>query len=247
LFGLVASGTYVFNDLTDLHADRVHPTKRARPLASGAIPIWRAMAMGLALLVTGLAGSFILAVPFALTVCLYIALTVTYSVTLKERTLLDVAAIGLLFALRMVMGTYAIDAPFSAWLLSFSILFFCALAFAKRHTELVRLPQEDRSMLPNRGYRAADWPLTLAFGVSMSVASLIVMMLYIRLEAVQSGLYSQPMWLFAAPLGTMIWVMRVWARSHRGRLDDDPVMFAIKDKVSWGLAAMIGLALLAAT
>jgi 4-hydroxybenzoate polyprenyltransferase/phosphoglycolate phosphatase-like HAD superfamily hydrolase len=246
LFGMVASATYLFNDLVDLRADRLHPSKYTRPLASGAIPITRAMVLGAALLAAGLVGSFLLAVPFGLTVCAYVGLTVLYSVTLKQRTLLDVAAIGMLFALRIVMGTYAIDVPFSAWLLSFSILFFCALAFAKRHTELIRLPQDDRSLLPNRGYRAADWPLTLAFGVSMSVASLIVMLLYIRLEAVQVGLYSRPMWLFAAPLGTLVWVMRVWARSHRGRLDDDPVMFAIKDKVSWGLAAVIGLALLAA-
>jgi len=196
--------------------------------------------------VLGLAGSFALALPFALAVCMYVALTVSYSLVLKRRMLLDVAVIGMLFALRLVMGTYAIDVAFSTWLLSFSILFFCALAFAKRNTELVRLPQNDRTMLPNRGYRAADWPLTLAFGVSMSVAALIVMLLYIRLEAVQSGLYTRPMWLIAAPLCTMIWVMRIWARSHRGELDDDPVMFALKDPTSWVLAVVVGLALLAA-
>jgi 4-hydroxybenzoate polyprenyltransferase len=246
LFGMVASATYVFNDLTDLHADRLHPGKRSRPLASGAIPIARAAAVGLGLFVLGLAGSFALALPFALAVCLYVTLTVSYSLVLKRRMLLDVAVIGMLFALRLVMGTYAIDVAFSTWLLSFSILFFCALAFAKRNTELVRLPQNDRAILPNRGYRAADWPLTLAFGVSMSVAALIVMLLYIRLEAVQSGLYTRPMWLIAAPLCTLVWVMRIWARSHRGELDDDPVMFAMKDPTSWVLAVVVGLALLAA-
>ncbi len=246
LFGMVASATYVFNDLTDLHADRLHPSKRGRPLASGAIPIARAVTVALALFVLGLAGSFALATPFALAVCLYVALTVSYSVVLKRRMLLDVAVIGMLFALRLVMGTYAIDVAFSTWLLSFSILFFCAMAFAKRNTELVRLPQNDAAVLPNRGYRAADWPLTLAFGVSMSVAALIVMLLYIRLEAVQSGLYTRPMWLIAAPLCTLVWVMRIWARSHRGELDDDPVMFAMKDPTSWGLAVVVGLALLAA-
>jgi 4-hydroxybenzoate polyprenyltransferase/phosphoserine phosphatase len=236
LFGMVASATYVFNDLADLHADRLHPTKRGRPLASGAIPIARAAAVGLGLFVLGLAGSFALALPFALAVCLYVTLTVSYSLVLKRRMLLDVAVIGMLFALRLVMGTYAIDVAFSTWLLSFS----------KRNTELVRLPQNDRTMLPNRGYRAADWPLTLAFGVSMSVAALIVMLLYIRLEAVQSGLYTRPMWLIAAPLCTLVWVMRIWARSHRGELDDDPVMFAMKDPTSWVLAVVVGLALLAA-
>ena len=90
------------------------------------------------------------------------------------------------------------------------------------------------------------FPVVIFPHATPAVAALIVMLLYIRLEAVQSGLYTRPMWLIAAPLCTLVWVMRIWARSHRGELDDDPVMFAMKDPTSWVLAVVVGLAMLAA-
>ena len=89
--------------------------------------------------------------------------------------------------------------------------------------------------------------MTLAFGVGMGVSSVIVMLLYIRLEAAQSGLYSAPGWLIVAPLGVLCWMMRIWVLSHRGELDDDPIDFALRDRVSWGFALAIIIATMLAT
>lgn len=246
-FSMVASSTYVFNDLADLAADRRHPTKRNRPLARGDIPVQHAVAIGSVLFLAGMTGCALLSASLAWCACLYVLVTVLYSSVLKQIALIDVAVIGGLFALRVIMGTFVAQVPYSDWLVSFSILFFCSLAFAKRHTELIKASAAGSTWIAGRGYRSAEWPLTLAFGVSLAVASLIVMLLYIRLEATQANLYSKPQWLIIAPLATLCWIMRVWLVSHRGELDDDPIIFAIRDRVSWALAAVVGVAILLAT
>jgi 4-hydroxybenzoate polyprenyltransferase/phosphoserine phosphatase len=246
-FGLVASATYVLNDLSDLEADRQHATKRARPLASGDVPIGRAVALGLALFAAGMAGCLALSRPFAMAVVAYVALTAAYSMSLKKVPLIDAGVIGCLFSLRLVMGIVVVPVAWSDWLVSFSILFFGSLAFAKRHSELMKAAAAGQAVVPGRHYRAAEWPLTLVFGVGMGVASLVVMLLYIHLEAAQSHLYATPGWLIAAPLATLCWVMRIWLMSHRGELDEDPVEFVFHDRVSWALAMVVGAAIVLAT
>ena len=134
------SGTvYVINDITDLARDRLHPRKRLRPLASGALPprAARALAGGLGLLCLAL--SWILGRDFALVALLYVLLNLAYSFRLKEIVIVDVLSISLGFLLRGVAGALAISVQFSDWLIVCTILLALFLALAKRRHELTSL------------------------------------------------------------------------------------------------------------
>ena len=239
LFGLTASATYLINDLCDLAADRAHPTKRFRALAAGLIPISTAVPLAFTLLATGLAGTFALHPGFGLTVAAYVALTLLYSFKLKNQPMIDVATIAALFALRITAGMVSIAHPISHWLVTFTAVLFLSLALAKRTTELV---QASRNLRPvkGRGYLPGDEVLTLALGIASGIVSVVVMVLYMSIEAMPTGLYVNraPLMLIPAILG--LWLMRIWLLAHRGTLNDDPVFFALRDRVSWLHAGAVG-------
>jgi len=240
---LVASATYLINDLSDLAADRRHATKRRRPFAAGdlaapegllAIAVLLAMGFGI-----GLAAS-----PFLLAgLAAYAALTLSYTFHLKRFALLDVATLGLLYTLRIVIGAVVIGAPPSIWLSTFSMFFFFSISLAKRYAEIFALSvRAPTSVITGRGYRADDGPAVLALGVGASTASVLIIVIYLTDEAFPSGVYHHPNWLWVAPFVLMLWVGRVWLLAGRGELDEDPVAFALRDRFSWALAAPLVLA-----
>lgn len=245
LFGLVASATYILNDLSDLAADRQHPTKRFRALASGLVPISTGVMLAMAMLLGGLAGAALLHRPFAVALGCYTVLTLAYSLWLKRQPMIDVATIAALFGLRITAGMLIINHPISPWLVTFTLVLFLSLALAKRTAELV---QAARTLRPvkGRGYLPGDEPLTLALGIAAGLVSVVVMMLYLWTDAMPTGLYGSlgPLYLVPAVLG--LWLMRIWLLAHRGTLNDDPVIYAIRDRGSWAhagaVAALWGLA-----
>jgi 4-hydroxybenzoate polyprenyltransferase/phosphoserine phosphatase len=243
---LLASATYMLNDIADLDADRLHHTKRLRPFASGDLPVAFGLIAVPLLIVAVLIGSYLLAPGFALTLLIYLALTLAYSFGLKQLPLLDVVVISFLFMLRIVMGTALIGIAYSSWLLSFSGVFFLSLALAKRHVEVARANHVDVEDVVGRGYRGEDWPLTLSFGVGSGLISIVIMLLYLTNDASPSGFYSNPGWLYAIPALVMMWLMRVWMLSNRMELNDDPVVFALRDRTSLFLGAGVVLAFLMA-
>jgi 4-hydroxybenzoate polyprenyltransferase len=241
--GLTASATYLVNDLSDLASDRRHATKRRRPLAAGdlrieqvviAVPLLLLAAVGLALLASpvllvGLAG--------------YALLTLAYSFRLKRLAVLDVAALAALYAIRITIGAMTIGAEHSIWLLTFSLFFFFSMSLAKRYAEIRNLNAADEPrFIPGRGYRTDDGPAVLALGGASSVASVLIVVVYLMEEAFPSNIYAQPIWLWAAPFLLMIWAARLWLIAGRGELDEDPIAFAIRDRFSWGLAVPLVLA-----
>ena len=131
-FCLVASGTYVCNDLLDRDSDRRHPIKRDRPIASGEMAPTRAMLLAAACY----AGGFLLALflPPRVTLCLltYLVVNVLYSLVLKRKLMLDVLTLAALYTLRLLAGGAAAQVPLSLWLLAFSMFLFLDLAFIKR-------------------------------------------------------------------------------------------------------------------
>jgi len=134
------SGTvYVINDITDLARDRLHPRKRLRPLASGALSPAAARALAGGLGLACLALSWILGRDFALVALLYVLLNLAYSFRLKEIVIVDVLSISLGFLLRGVAGALAISVQFSDWLIVCTILLALFLALAKRRHELTSL------------------------------------------------------------------------------------------------------------
>lgn len=236
---MITSATYLINDIADLSADRRHLSKRDRALASGRLSIRAGLYAAALLLTVGFIGAVLLSSGFAWTLADYVVLTLAYSFGLKRVPLLDTLIIGTLFTSRLLMGIALLNLNYSEWLLTFSMFFFFSLAIAKRHTEIISAGRGMPDSLASRGYRIEDSPLTLVLGVSSSVASLLIMMLFIVQEVERQGLYSHPKSLWAIPIVLSLWVSRIWLLAHRGQLDDDPVSFALRDKVSLVLGAAV--------
>lgn len=240
-FGLVASATYIVNDIVDLESDRAHPTKRHRPIAAGRISLGSALMVGLFLFAAGFGISVALSIKFTLVVLVYLLLTLSYSFKLKKLPMIDVTVIGALFTLRIVMGQVLNGLLASPWLLSFSALFFFSLALAKRHVEVLRSGAAKRESVKGRGYVAQDWPLTLGFGLSSAIASIVIMLLFVALDGNATHAYQHPVWLYVAPAGVFIWLQRIWLLSQRMELNDDPIVFALKDKMSYVIGFLVAV------
>ncbi|QTL05355.1 UbiA family prenyltransferase [Aquabacter sp. L1I39] len=236
--GFLASATYVVNDLLDLPADRRHPRKRLRPFASGAIPPRQGVVAAGALIL--LSFSLALALPASARLALlgYAAVTLAYSFFLKQQAIVDVFVLAGLFTLRILAGALLLPAAPSPWLLTFSMFFFLGLAMVKRHAELDRVVREGGSGVASRGYTARDLPLLLAAGVASSFAAIVMFMIYLIGEQYPNGMYRHPglLWIMMPVL--LIFVLRVWHLTIHGRMNEDPVMFALKDKTSLALGAL---------
>jgi 4-hydroxybenzoate polyprenyltransferase len=139
VFCALSGATYLLNDLVDLEQDRLHPVKRLRPLAQGALPLPFARVACVALMLAALAASLALGGRFAAVAAGYLALSVTYSLALKHIVILDVLELAIGFVLRAVAGAVAIGVVFSHWLLVCTLLLALFLALAKRRHELVTL------------------------------------------------------------------------------------------------------------
>ena len=240
--GLVASASYLLNDLLDLPHDRAHWSKRERPLASGRLPL----ATGVMAILVGLAGGLAVAAwagPAVLAgVLAYLALTLTYSAWIKRVPMLDALTLGSLFTLRIAVGVAAVAVAWSPWLLTFSMFLFTSLSFAKRHTELRGAARRGRlGKLSGRGYQSADEPVVLAFGIAAGLASVVIFILYLANEAFRHAVLAAPLALWAFPLVLVLFMGRVWLLAGRDELHDDPVAFAVKDRPSLALAGIAGL------
>lgn len=242
----VTSSSYLINDLSDLDADRRHPTKRTRPLARGAISIQKGLATALVTIPVALALAFLLEPTFGMALVGYLVLTLGYSFGLKRIPLLDTFIIGTLFTSRIVMGGALLGAMLSEWLLTFSMFFFFSLATAKRHVEVMRIDNDIDGQLNGRGYLASDAPLTLAFGVASGIASILILVLYLTDEAFRTVGYARPEALWLVVMAVAIWMGRIWILTHRGQMLDDPVSFALRDRVSVALGALVALAFMVA-
>jgi 4-hydroxybenzoate polyprenyltransferase/phosphoserine phosphatase len=248
VLGIIASGTYILNDLSDLRADRQHATKRHRAFAAGRLPPLTGLVVGVALVLGGLVSALALGRSFAAGALGYVLLSGGYSLALKRVPLVDTLTIAALFTLRLVLGVELAEVPYSPWLLSFAAFFFFSLALAKRHGEVMQAAAgSGAGALARRGYVPEDWPLTLAFGVASGIASLLIMILFVVDDVAPSRLYHTPGWLFIAPAAVAVWLTRVWLLAQRRELHHDPVVFALRDPVSWGVgAAAAGAVILAA-
>lgn len=243
---LVTSATYLINDVADLDSDRRHWSKRNRIIAAGRLPIRSALLLASIWLVCAFAGALWLSGAFALALVSYLVLTLAYSFGLKRIALLDTLVIGILFTTRLIMGMALLGHAYSEWLLTFSLFVFFSLAIAKRHTEIIRAGLTTEHSLASRGYRIADAPLTLALGVATAVASLLIMVLFLVEEVLRRPEYDNPKLLWGVPMLLAIWVGRIWLLAHRGEMNDDPVSFALRDKVSLGLGVAVALLFAAA-
>ena len=246
-FCLCASAVYIINDVVDLENDRRHPTKRHRPLASGAIPVTRALLLAPILLVLAFAVSIaLLPAPAAWVLAAYFAITCLYTFSLKRRLLIDVFTLSGLYTMREIGGHASTGIPYSPWLLSFSIFLFLSLAFAKRVSEMFNAARAGASAISGRGYLVSDREQINVFGVGSGFLATLVFCLYINSPAVTS-LYHEPMLLWLMCPVLLYWICRFWLIAHRGELNEDPILFASKDRLTYILGAVCGVILLAAS
>jgi 4-hydroxybenzoate polyprenyltransferase/phosphoserine phosphatase len=246
-FSLVASGTYMLNDLLDLGADRSHPRKKARPFAAGQIPVKHGVLVLAALIAGGLGVSLVVSPWFFAATVSYLAITLMYSLSWKRVAVLDVCVLAMLYTLRVLAGGAAVSIAPSFWLLAFSLFVFLSLAILKRFVELtVVLGKTNDSVVSGRGYHPEDAGIMSSLGVASGVGAALVLALYVDSSTV-AELYTRPwlIWL-VCPL-FLYWIARVWLKAHRGEVHDDPVVFALTDRVSLFVASLIASVFILAT
>ena len=230
-FCLIASSAYVFNDLLDLSADRVHPRKRHRPLASGALPIAHGTFLAPLILAAGLAIALAAGNAFAAVMSAYFVTTMAYSLHLKRRLIIDVCVLAGLYAMRVVAGGVATGIELSVWLLAFSIFFFFSLAAIKRQAELVDGLGSGQAVVRRRGYRPDDALLMASMAAAAGYVAVLVMALYVNSPDVLK-LHARPQALWGICLVLLYWISRMVMVTHRGRMHDDPIVYAVKDRIS---------------
>jgi 4-hydroxybenzoate polyprenyltransferase len=230
-FSLVASATYLFNDLWDLDSDRAHPRKRLRPLASAQVSIISAILAALGLLLLGFLIAFSISASFALMLTLYMTVTVSYSWMLKRYVLIDVIVLSILFTLRILAGSVAIQVPVTTWLLAFSIFVFLSLALVKRCSELVSLSASQATAASGRDYQVSDLVVLWPLGASAAMAAVVVFGLFINAPDTVSR-YASPQFLWLAAIALIYWLSRLWLKTARGEMHDDPIIYTMKDRAS---------------
>jgi len=257
-FGMCASATYILNDLLDLEADRRHPRKRRRPFAAGDLSAiagvmvvgWLMLgALALALAVPHvfnvLPGTAVLASPYSFVgwLGLYTVVTLSYSLYLKRKLLLDVFVLSGLYTVRILAGSGATGIPMSPWLAGFGVFFFLSLAFVKRFSELESLRERGASVSNGRGYFVSDLEQLRALGTGAMYAAVVVLSIYIN-NPETNFLYAHPVRLWVVVPVLLLWLSQVWMLASRGEMHDDPVVFAITDKRSLLLGVLMAAVIL---
>jgi 4-hydroxybenzoate polyprenyltransferase len=237
-FCLCASAVYIENDLIDIKADRAHPTKKNRPLASGRIKPQQAIVAAPILLAASFALGLSLSVRFAAVLAIYLLLTSAYSLFIKRKMIADVVTLALLYSIRVVGGAVANDLFLSEWLLAFSLFVFTSLALVKRFTELAMHVDNNSRGPSNRNYITSDLPIIAVLACASAFNSITVFTLYISSDAVRS-LYVHPETLWLACPILAYWFARLIVLANRHLVADDPIVFAFKDWNSWLVGALI--------
>ncbi|MFZ8198277.1 UbiA family prenyltransferase [Alteromonas portus] len=230
-FSFLASATYILNDALDLESDRNHTRKRYRPLASGVIPIKEGMLGALALFVLSALISLFIGISFSTILVGYLILTLSYSFVIKQYIGMDVVCLALLYTVRILAGAAAIEVVVSYWLFAFSIFVFISLALVKRCSEIQSMQAEGKSRAKGRDYTIDDYSVLEGFGTSSAMLSVLMFCFYINNNALTDQ-YQQPdtLWLIVPALS--YWLMRMWIKTRRGEMHDDPIVFSLKDKGS---------------
>ena len=230
-YSLLASSVYILNDLVDLGDDRQHPRKRERPFASGRIPIAQGVMaipvlLGAAVVIAAFLPPF-----FWLVLGCYYLVTLAYSLGLKQLALIDVLTLAALYTLRIIAGGAATGIPLSFWLLALSMSIFLSLAMAKRCTELLVMEKHSGDAPLGRGYIADDLPPLRSLGTAAGYTAVVILALYINSPDITNH-YEHParIWLLCPVV--LYWISRIWLKTLRGQMHDDPIVFAAKDNGS---------------
>lgn len=243
---MVASGVYVLNDFLDVEFDRRHHRKKKRPFASGQLPLMSAIPLAGAVLLLGAVSTWaFLPIGFVAVLSVYFVLTSAYSLFIKRVMIGDVMVLAGLYALRVFAGGVACSIPISDWLLAFSLFIFVSLGFLKRYVELTHMNDSGVSVTPGRGYEVGDLSLIESMGIASGMMSVVVLALYIQSDQVRNLYRSTTLLWILCPF-LMYWLCRVWILARRRQMHDDPIAFALTDKVSLFVVSMAFVVLMLA-
>jgi HAD superfamily hydrolase (TIGR01549 family) len=240
-FSLAASGTYIVNDLLDLERDRAHPRKRRRPLASGEVSVSAGLLCSAGLLGFAAALCALLPAGFAAVLAAYLVVTTLYSAVLKGYILADVLVLSVLYTMRIIGGSFAAGVVVSSWLLMFSVFVFTSLALVKRCAELVLLRDTGKTAACGRDYGVSDLTVLWPLGSSTATAAVVVFCLFVSAADTQAR-YQWPGLLWLVCIALIYWLGRLWIKTARGEMHDDPLVYALKDRGSrLSIVAMLAL------
>ena len=229
-FGLLASATYIFNDILDIKNDKKHIIKKNRPIPSGKISIQ----VGFLIIAVLLTAIFFITKKFEennflLYLIAYLGLSLSYSLYLKKIVLLDCFLLSILYTIRIFAGGELVNITPSFWLTTFSMFLFLSLAFLKRYSE-ISLMRNKQNVL-GRNYYGSDKSLIKMLGINSGYISILVLVLYLNSDTVFK-LYQSPEWIWPGVVSFLFWINWIWLKAHRNQMNQDPIVFAIKDKVS---------------
>src|ERR1017187_2633314 len=215
VFCLLAGAVYTINDLLDVEADRVHPIKRGRPIASGLVSEGAARAMAVVLVAVSLATSYWLAPAMALIALVYFAENLAYSFKLKKVAFLDVGLIAFGFVLRVLAGGIGTDVHVSGYMLACTALLALFLGFGKRRQELA-LENAGKQRAALGAYTARS--LTVALAVT-GTATAVTYVAYTLDPATRAAFNSNLLWLTApfVTFGIIRFLLLVSGRAGLGR------------------------------
>jgi 4-hydroxybenzoate polyprenyltransferase len=228
-FSLAAAGVYLLNDLLDLRADRGHPHKRHRALASGRVPLTHALLLFPGLWLAAALLGLRLPLPFLAVLGTYVVLMIAYSMRLKDIAMVDAFVLACGYTLRIQAGALALQLAVSPWLLSSSMALFFGLALLKRYAELVMLGINAGRAIPARAYQPGDARRIAALGIASGCIAVALLALY-PVSGVPDEHARWPVWTVCALL--LFWTGHMWRMAQLGRIHDEPVSFALRDTFS---------------
>jgi 4-hydroxybenzoate polyprenyltransferase/phosphoserine phosphatase len=244
-FSLCASSIYILNDLVDLQDDRGHRSKCKRPLPSGAIPLMHGVIAIPILFLGALAVGAAVSLPFLGVLLGYFALTTAYSFALKRMMVVDVITLAGLYSVRVIGGAVATSIIVSEWLIAFCMMIFMSLALIKRYVELAARRDANLPDPTSRDYKNSDLDIVAALAAAAGFNAVTIFALYISSDTVNQ-LYSHPQILWLVGPLLMFWIARALMLAGRRLMDDDPVVFALKDRVSLMTVAAAAILIVAA-
>jgi 4-hydroxybenzoate polyprenyltransferase len=175
---------------------------------------------------------------FAWILFIYLVITTLYSMYLKKIVIADIITLAVLYSIRIVAGGEITKLPLSKWFIAFSLFIFFSLAIIKRYTELKNLVKQNKTKAKGRGYETDDIKLLLTLGTSSGYLSVLIFLLYIFSPEV-AVLYHNPLWLIPVSILLLAWITRMWFKAFRGEMDEDPVVYTVKDPFSYVLFGLM--------
>jgi len=187
-FCLAASGTYFLNDAADVERDRLHPTKRKRPIASGVVPVGTAVATGIILIGAGIGLGFAARWQLSVTVAGYVAITTTYSMYLKHVAVVDIVALASGFVLRLIAGATATGVPISDWFFIIGAFGSLFMVVGKRHAERMNMGDEAATVRSTLGEYSESYLAYLRAVASGSLLIAYCLLAFEKADAVNASI-----------------------------------------------------------